>query len=459
MIKYCDNLIKNPPVIKTIKEKVKIRDYQEEAIQLIKDMYQGDVEVFESERSHYRMRANFNIWKDIKPNNSKGKNYNSNNQNHSNEADPNIYYSMFDESKNACEIKSFPRGSILMNELMQKLLKYITTSKILQDKLFEVRFVTTLSNNALIVMIYRRPIDDEWEKEAHIVYKDLNVKIIGRSRKIKIIVGHKSNIDKNSAANVNSNNEEIVDDGETIEEILNVNGNALKYYQTEGAFSQPNAKVCEKMLKWSLDVTNNSNKDADDLLELYCGGGTFTAALASNFHNVIATEISKASVVLAHKTFKANNITNIKVARLSSEEFTEAYHNKREFQRLRNEGINNLNDYNITTVLVDPPRAGLDINTCQLIAKFNKILYISCNPETLARDLRILTKTHDILKCAAFDQFPYTHHLECGIYLEKKSDNNNNNNDDNNDINNNDNDNNDILGKRKAIDIERKMIL
>ena len=69
------------------------------------------------------------------------------------------------------------------------------------------------------------------------------------------------------------------------------------------------------MLKWSLDVTNNSNKGTDDLLELYCGGGTFTAALASNFRTVIATEISKASVQLAHKTFKANNITNIKVAR------------------------------------------------------------------------------------------------------------------------------------------------
>jgi len=69
------------------------------------------------------------------------------------------------------------------------------------------------------------------------------------------------------------------------------------------------------MLKWSLDVTSNSNKGTDDLLELYCGGGTFTAALASNFRTVIATEISKASVELAHKTFKANNITNIKVAR------------------------------------------------------------------------------------------------------------------------------------------------
>ena len=208
------------------------------------------------------------------------------------------------------------------------------------------------------------------------------------------------------------------------------------------------------MLKWSLDVTNNSNKDSDDLLELYCGGGTFTAALASNFRTVIATEISKASVELAHKTFKANNITNIKVARyiyymiinniiivicyrLSSEEFTAAYQNKRSFQRLKDQGINDLNkDYNITTVLVDPPRAGLDLKTCELITKFDKIVYISCNPDTLARDLNILTKTHNIVRGAAFDQFPYTHHLECGIYLVKKE-----------------NDEENLLGKRKA-DVE-----
>lgn len=65
-------------------------------------------------------------------------------------------------------------------------------------------------------------------------------------------------------------------------------------------------------------------------------------------------------------------------------------------------------------------RAGLDLKTCELITKFDKIVYISCNPETLARDLNIITKTHKIVRAAAFDQFPYTHHLECGIYLVKK---------------------------------------
>jgi tRNA (uracil-5-)-methyltransferase len=84
------------------------------------------------------------------------------------------------------------------------------------------------------------------------------------------------------------------------------------------------------MLEWSSDATKGS--DDQDLLELYCGGGTFTAALAGNFRRVVATEMSKASVELAHKAFAANGITNIKIARLSSEEFTEAYEGARSFQ-------------------------------------------------------------------------------------------------------------------------------
>lgn len=204
---------------------------------------------------------------------------------------------------------------------------------------------------------------------------------------------------------------------ETIEEIYTVHGRELKYYQTEGAFSQPNAKVCENMLEWACSVTADSN--GRDLLELYCGGGTFTAALATNFKKVLATEISKASVELALRTFKANKVDNIKVVRLSSEEFSEAFEGNRVFSRLEENGIK-FADYDFSTVLVDPPRAGLDAATCVLLCRFDKIVYISCNPETLARDVAVMSATHTLERVAAFDQFPYTHHLEGGVLLIKK---------------------------------------
>ena len=153
------------------------------------------------------------------------------------------------------------------------------------------------------------------------------------------------------------------------------------------------------MLEWSLDATTSST--SHDLLELYCGGGTFTAALAPNFRKVLATEISKASVDLAMKAFKANDIENIKIARLSSEDFTAAFSQTRQFKRLEQAGID-IRDYDLRTVLVDPPRAGLDAATCALLCRFEKIVYISCNPETLARDIAIMAATHEVgTKCSA----------------------------------------------------------
>ncbi len=54
------------------------------------------------------------------------------------------------------------------------------------------------------------------------------------------------------------------------------------------------------------------------------------------------------------------------------------------------------------------------------LQEFDNIVYISCNPETLAANLRSIASTHSIQRFAAFDQFPYTHHLECGVYLVRR---------------------------------------
>ena len=73
------------------------------------------------------------------------------------------------------------------------------------------------------------------------------------------------------------------------------------------------------------------------------------------------------------------------------------------------------------TVLVDPPRAGLDSETLQMVSAYSRIIYISCNPETLIENLDYLTKTHDVTAAAMFDQFPYTDHVETGVVLEVKT--------------------------------------
>jgi len=76
-----------------------------------------------------------------------------------------------------------------------------------------------------------------------------------------------------------------------------------------------------------------------------------------------------------------------------------------------------LGSYELETIFVDPPRAGLDEASCDFAARHTHILYISCNPETLRRDLERLTRTHRIEAMAMFDQFPYTRHVEMGALL------------------------------------------
>lgn len=344
-----------------------------------------EIDAFASPTEHFRMRANFQMWHDDPKN----------------KTPEGFYYAMFDEKQKnkPYEVKNFPRGTKRINSLMSELREVIDTDNVIFENLFEVRFLTTKSkkDEALIVLLYKRPLHKDWEAHAISLGKKLRVKVIGRARKEMVVAGGSD---------------------EYIEEELEVKGKPFKLFQTEGAFSQPNATVCEKMITWALDQSQDS-KDKD-LLELYCGGGTFTAPFSMNFRKVLATEISKPSVDLARRCFKENKIDNITVIRLSSEEFTQFYTNKKtNFKELKQTQIK-IEDFDFSTVFVDPPRAGCDLLTCQLMSEFDKIIYISCNPETLARDAEILKKTHDLIRVAAFDQFPYTHHLEAGAVFIKK---------------------------------------
>jgi tRNA (uracil-5-)-methyltransferase len=101
---------------------------------------------------------------------------------------------------------------------------------------------------------------------------------------------------------------------------------------------------------------------------------------------------------------------------MSAEDFSDAMAGKRDYTRLK--GID-LKSYECNTIFVDPPRAGLDDNTISLVQSYERILYISCNPNTLVENLKRLSQTHQIKRFALFDQFPYTEHIECGIFLEK----------------------------------------
>ena len=341
---------------------------------LLSDFSLPDLQVFSSPISHYRMRAEFRIW-------------------HNGEE---LYHIMYDKkTKKRVRIDSFPIASQLINRAMQTILPLLQYNDKLRHQLFQIDYFSTLSGQLLITLLYHKKLDDQWIIEAERLKQQLAEQGI-----IANLVGRASN--QKIAVNV-----------DYVDEVLPIFDKNFSYRQVENSFTQPNAAINIKMLEWAISVTKDSK---GDLLEFYCGNGNFSIALAQNFRKVLATEIAKASVYSAQHNIKINNIDNLIIARLSAEEFTSAIKKERQFNRLQ--GIN-LDDYQCQTVLVDPPRAGLDDNTLEIIQSYQRIIYISCNPNTLKNNLEQLTKTHHIEHFAMFDQFPYTDHIETGIVLRK----------------------------------------
>ena len=328
------------------------------------------IDVFESPPSHFRMRAEFKIWQE----------------------DQTAHYAMYEPGKykQPLKIQEFSIGSLSITQLMPELLQRINENDVLRLRLFQAEFLTTTTGQTLVTLIYHKQLDDEWCEAAKALGKHLNTDIIGRSKKQKITLGK-----------------------DYVVESFVVDKHTYSYQQIESGFTQPNGHVCQHMLNWSVDTTKALS---GDLLELYCGNGNFTLPLSKNFNHVLATEVSKTSVKSAIHNIAINNCKNISIVRMSSEEITQALNKEREFRRLKDI---NLDDFSFSTVFVDPPRAGLDDHTLNMVSDFKNILYVSCNPDTLYKNIKTLENTHNIVRFALFDQFPYTDHRECGVLLTR----------------------------------------
>jgi len=353
-----------------------LKSKEQRVSELLSPFYKDELEIFDSPSDHYRSRSEFRIWHE----------------------EERCDYAMGKmplngvREKGAINIEECPKVIVPIEKRMWKLLDKINVSQnVLKQRLFAVEFLATTTDECLITMLYHRKLDDIWSAEAKLLEKELDCKIMGRSRKQKVILSD-----------------------EFVTEKLEVDGKVFTYVQYESGFTQPNPTVNVKMIEWAIKQAKKVGYG--DFLESYCGLGNFTLPLSQYFDKVLATEISKRSIQAAKENCTLNGVENITFARLASEEMTEALNGVREFTRLKEI---DLKAYNFSTVLVDPPRAGLDEGTIELISSIENIIYISCNPETLARDLETLSKTHKVMEAAMYDQFPHTGHVESGVFLQK----------------------------------------
>ena len=172
------------------------------------------------------------------------------------------------------------------------------------------------------------------------------------------------------------------------------------------SFYQVNPVQMKKLYDTAIDFAKLTGNEV--VYDLYSGIGTISLSVASKAKKVYGIEIVKDAVIDARANARMNNITNTSFMDGKVEELLPKLCNKEKAD----------------VVFVDPPRSGLDIKTIKTILKVKpkKVVYISCNPATLVRDLKAMECDYDIMKIQPVDMFPFTSHVECVAVLQLKQD-------------------------------------
>ena len=177
--------------------------------------------------------------------------------------------------------------------------------------------------------------------------------------------------------------------------------NNYKFSILPDSFFQINKKQTINLYNQIVEYANPQKEDK--VLDLYCGVGPIGIYLSKYCKEVLGIEINKSSIENANINKKLNNVENIS--------FIEADVSKVLSMK-----------YKADIIIVDPPRSGLDKNTIETLIKINpkKIVYVSCDPITLSRDINLLKNNYILKDIKLYDMFPETYHVESVCMLERR---------------------------------------
>lgn len=216
---------------------------------------------------------------------------------------------------------------------------------------------------------------------------------------------------KTIVINVNTKNTNVVLSNENI--IIYGNGYILDklgdytFKISPNSFYQVNPVQTEKL--YNLAINEAKLNKNDILCDLYCGIGTIGIFASKFVKKVYGIEIVDQAIKDAKENAKINNIDNVEFIAGDVETV---------FDKLLKENVKP------DVIIVDPPRKGLDDTTIENLnnLKLNRLVYVSCNPATLMRDLQKLMEVYEIKSITPTDCFCYTSHVECVAVLELKQD-------------------------------------
>lgn len=172
----------------------------------------------------------------------------------------------------------------------------------------------------------------------------------------------------------------------------------FKFYVSKDSFFQVNMDVALKLYNKVLEYLDGGKS----VLDLYCGTGTISLFLSKHFDEVTGTEINEEAVKCAFLNKKLNSISNVRF--ICGDVSKEIHHLKAD------------------NIVVDPPRSGLTNEGINDILKISpeRFVYVSCDPMTLARDLKLFKEKYEVKEVTLFDMFPWTYHVESVCLLIRK---------------------------------------
>eukprot|EP00438_Fugacium_kawagutii_P001862 Skav216325 [mRNA] locus=scaffold3350:60478:61443:+ [translate_table: standard] len=297
--------------------------------------------------------------------------------------DETIQYVVFDQdSDDWVPVDHYPIASNRINELMLDLQLALSEDQKLRWRAFQVELLSNTGGEALALIMYHRRLDDEDAQRAQDLSQRIHANIVLRARGQRMAFPARRSflIQENQVA-----------------------GHLYQQRLLESSFFQANLKLNQLMQSWLVNELGDSSDR--DLLEIYCGNGNFTLPAASAFRRVLATEVDGNSLAAAKACAREAKIENLELKKCKAEDM--------DFQ------IELQGDYDFSTLLLDPPRAGLSSQAREMSLSFDRVIYISCNPQALLRDLAFM-ESHRIKAACLFDQFPWTEHAEVALNLVRR---------------------------------------
>jgi 23S rRNA (uracil-5-)-methyltransferase RumA len=179
----------------------------------------------------------------------------------------------------------------------------------------------------------------------------------------------------------------------------------FEFHISARSFYQVNPQQAQILYEKAIELAEIDS--CSKVVDVYCGVGTITMFLAKHAKEVIGIEIVTQAIENAKNNAKRNNISNVTFMLGSAKDCT---------KKLVDE------EYDVDVVVVDPPRKGCDNDTLEALVEMEpkRIVYVSCNPATLARDLRYLEdNNYKVTTVQPVDMFPQTYHTEVIVLLQK----------------------------------------